>query len=221
MARLFIAVWVPEAVRATVRAALAERRSAVPAADEEAVGDRAPPDGGLRWIPEEDWHVTLAFLGQVGDVHAAVEVLCGSALDLPGPLEAAAGPATACFGRRVLHVPVTGLVALAQAVAAASWPPGAGAALDREPVPHITVARSGPSRSGPSRSGPSRSGPSRSGPSRSGSAGPHAPRTGGGVRVFAGIPVAARWMVDAVALVSSETLLAGARYTEVASRTLR
>ncbi len=206
MARLFIAVWVPEAVRATVRAALAERRSAVPAADEEAVGDRAPPDGGLRWIPEEDWHVTLAFLGQVGDVHAAVEVLCGSALDLPGPLEAAAGPATACFGRRVLHVPVTGLVALAQAVAAASWPPGAGAALDREPVPHITVARSGPSRSGPSRSG---------------SAGPHAPRTGGGVRVFAGIPVAARWMVDAVALVSSETLLAGARYTEVASRTLR
>ncbi len=206
MARLFIAVWVPEAVRATVRAALAERRSAVPAADEEAVGDRAPPDGGLRWIPEEDWHVTLAFLGQVGDVHAAVEVLCGSALDLPGPLEAAAGPATACFGRRVLHVPVTGLVALAQAVAAASRPPGAGAALDREPVPHIAVARSGPSRSGPSRSG---------------SAGPHAPRTGGGVRVFAGIPVAARWMVDAVALVSSETLLAGARYTEVASRTLR
>ena len=201
MARLFIAVWVPEAVRATVRAALAERRSAVPAADEEAAGDRAPPDGGLRWIPEEDWHVTLAFLGQVGDVHAAVEVLCGSALELPGPIEAAAGPATACFGRRVLHVPVTGLVALAQAVAAASWPPGAGAALDREPVPHITVARVGPSRSG--------------------SAGPHAPRTGGGVRVFAGIPVAARWMVDAVALVSSETLLAGARYTEVASRTLR
>lgn len=206
MARLFIAVWVPEAVRATVRAALAARRSAVRAADEEAAGDRVPPDGGLRWIPEEDWHVTLAFLGQVGDVHAAVEVLCGSALELPGPIEAAAGPATACFGRRVLHVPVTGLVALSQAVAAASWPPGAGAALDREPVPHITVARSGPSRSGPSRSG---------------SAGPHAPRLGGGVRVFAGIPVAARWMVDAVALVSSETLLAGARYTEVASRSLR
>ncbi|MDA8379523.1 MAG: hypothetical protein M0020_01610 [Actinomycetota bacterium] len=206
MARLFIAVWVPEAVRATVRAALAARRSAVRAADEEAAGDRVPPDGGLRWIPEEDWHVTLAFLGQVGDVHAAVEVLCGSALELPGPIEAAAGPATACFGRRVLHVPVTGLVALSQAVAAASWPPGAGAALDREPVPHITVARSGPSRSGPSRSG---------------SAGPHAPRPGGGVRVFAGIPVAARWMVDAVALVSSETLLAGARYTEVASRSLR
>ncbi len=206
MARLFIAVWVPEAVRATVRAALAARRSAVRAADEEAAGDRVPPDGGLRWIPEEDWHVTLAFLGQVGDVHAAVEVLCGSALELPGPIEAAAGPATACFGRRVLHVPVTGLVALSQAVAAASWPPGAGAALDREPVPHITVARSGPSRSGPSRSG---------------SAGPHAPRPGGGVRVFAGIPVAARWMVDAVALVSSETLLAGARYTEVATRSLR
>ena len=206
MARLFIAVWVPEAVRATVRAALAARRSAVRAADEEAAGDRVPPDGGLRWIPEEDWHVTLAFLGQVGDVRAAVEVLCGSALELPGPIEAAAGPATACFGRRVLHVPVTGLVALSQAVAAASWPPGAGAALDREPVPHITVARSGPSRSGPSRSG---------------SAGPHAPRPGGGVRVFAGIPVAARWMVDAVALVSSETLLAGARYTEVASRSLR
>ena len=196
MARLFVAVWIPEAVRATVRDALDARRSAMSADDKEAAGDRAPPGGGLRWIPEGNWHVTLAFLGQVGDVDEAVEVFCSCELELPGPLDVVAGPATACFGHRVLHVPVTGLAVLAQRVAAASWPSGVGAALDREPVPHVTVARAGSSRSGPS--GP-----------------------GDGVRAFAGIPVAARWTVDAVALVSSEALPGGACYTEVARRPLR
>ncbi len=51
--RLFVAVEPPPPAREHLDAALAVLR------------ETAPP--GLRWVPSDRWHVTLAFLGEVGD----------------------------------------------------------------------------------------------------------------------------------------------------------
>lgn len=98
-----------------------------------------PSIDGVRWTDRAQWHVTLRFLGAVADaapVHAAL-----SALDAPaGPVAAIIGPAVSRFGRRILHVPVAGLDAIAADVVAATadlgWPPD-----DRPFKGHVTLAR--------------------------------------------------------------------------------
>ena len=122
--RLFIAVWPP----AEVVDALA--------------GLPRPEVAGVRWTRRGQWHVTLRFLGQVAaddldqvtDTFGRIEV--GSA----GPVSAQMGPATACLGRGILHVPVQGLHELARATVEATarvgQPPD-----DRPFHGHLTLAR--------------------------------------------------------------------------------
>jgi RNA 2',3'-cyclic 3'-phosphodiesterase len=119
MPRLFVAVWPPEEV--LDRLAALER----------------PEVAGLRWTRRDQWHVTLRFLGGVPDPAPVVEALTG--LNLP-TADAVLGPAVDRFGRRILHVPVAGLDAVAVGVA------GTTAALGRPPDDrpfhgHITLGR--------------------------------------------------------------------------------
>ncbi len=164
--RLFVAVWPPHEVTDTIAAL---DRPAVP---------------GVRWTTQDQWHVTLRFLGAVADDLAGPlgEALPGG----PAP-EAVAGPATARLGRSILVVPVAGLDDLAAAVVAAT---GAIVAVtEQRPFRgHLTLARAAKGASIP--------------------------------RSLVGVPAAGRWRVGRVSLVQSHTHPAGARYAEVAGRTL-
>lgn len=119
MQRLFVAVWPPPEVLDRL-AALAR-----------------PEFDGLKWTDRNQWHVTLRFLGPVAEQAPVVEAL--RALDL-AVAPAVLGPAMGRFGRRILHVPVAGLDALAAAVVAATSglgePPD-----DRSFRGHVTLAR--------------------------------------------------------------------------------
>lgn len=119
--RLFVAVWPP----AQVAAALAQ----IPIPD-------------VRRVAVERLHVTLRFLGSVedGEVPALVAALRSGVL-LDSPVVASLGPATATFGRHVLHVPVHGLERAAEGVARACRGFGEPAE-DRPFVGHLTLARS-------------------------------------------------------------------------------
>ena len=119
MARLFVAVSPPEEVLARVAAL-----------------DR-PEVAGVRWTDRAQWHVTLRFLGRVDDVAAAVEALGAVRA---GPTVASLGPAVGRFGQRVLHVPVTGLDAVAAAVVTATA--HVGEPPEERPFHgHLTLAR--------------------------------------------------------------------------------
>jgi 2'-5' RNA ligase len=124
---LFVAVSLPEHVVELVRRV-----------------DR-PDVPGLRWTTEEQWHVTLRFLGQI-DAASPVEQalrLVPEALASAGAMQVRAvlGPRVAWFpGRQVLHVPVSGLDSLAQAVGDATAPWSQGAE-DRPFSGHLTLAR--------------------------------------------------------------------------------
>ena len=96
-----------------------------------------PHVAGLRWTEPHQWHVTLRFLGRtdVGEAVAAFRRIA-----VASPVEAVLGPATARFGRRVVHVPVHGLEALAEATVAATA--GVGQPPEDRPfVGHLTLAR--------------------------------------------------------------------------------
>src|SRR5438477_4822491 len=103
--RLFVAVWPPaEAVDAV--AALAR-----------------PPVDGLRWTTPDQWHVTLRFIGSVDDPAPVIAALRGPVAAL-SPASVRMGPVLGRFGRRVLHVPVDGLVDVAGTVNEATAPFG-------------------------------------------------------------------------------------------------
>ena len=130
--RLFVAVWPPDHVLATVATVVDDlRRRAAGAA-------AGGPDKLLRWTAPAQWHVTLRFLGRADE---AVAVSAFRSIE-PGevPARAALGPATGRFGRRVLHVPVHGLAGLAAATAAATA--GVGEPPEDRPFAgHLTLAR--------------------------------------------------------------------------------
>ena len=127
--RLFLALDVPPSVRDALEAAVAPLREA---------------RDGLSWTRAENWHVTLAFLGEVAPgpdpVVAAVEGEVATASPIGLRLDGAGR-----FGRRILWMGVAddppGAVAalgerLQQALAAQDLP------VDRKPVrPHLTLAR--------------------------------------------------------------------------------
>lgn len=131
MSRLFLGLEVPGEVRAAVSAQLDAIRSAH---DE------------LRWSPPEQWHVTLAFLGEVGvEENEIVDAARPAARSAPSEIDlelAGAGR----FGDRVIwfgvHDEPHG--AVAQLGASIKRRLGAaGIAVDDRPVrPHITLARS-------------------------------------------------------------------------------
>jgi 2'-5' RNA ligase len=87
------------------------------------------------------WHVTLRFLGEVDDPQAVHEAVSAVPVNLHvGRVVACLGPATAWFpDGRVLHIPVTGVETLADAVrdATARWGKHGGPAF----AGHVTLAR--------------------------------------------------------------------------------
>lgn len=129
--RLFAALEVPDEVRTSLDAAVASLRDEV---------------AGLRWTPPAQWHLTVAFLGQVeSGVDPVVAALASTVADAPAAIELElAHPGR--FGKRVLWIgvrdepegAVADLGATAQrALAAADLP------VDEKPVsPHLTLARS-------------------------------------------------------------------------------
>jgi len=126
--RLFVAVWPSQEVL--------DRIAALP----------RPEVRGLRWTTPEQWHVTLRFFGEA-DLDEAVAVFGRIAVESTGDTVAALGPATGRFGQRVLHVPVDGLDAVAEAVVRATKKVG----KPPEPRPfkgHLTLARARDRRRG-------------------------------------------------------------------------
>jgi 2'-5' RNA ligase len=125
--RLFVAVSPPENVMEMLR------------------GIERPDDPRLRWTTPDQWHVTLRFLGEVEGPEPVADALTlvPEALAAAGVGEvwAALGPRVAWFpGRQVLHVPVSGLDALARAVVNATAPWGLPPE-DRPFSGHLTLAR--------------------------------------------------------------------------------
>lgn len=120
--RLFVAVWPPEEVVEAIRR--------LP----------RPPLIGARWTREDQWHVTLRFLGDAAEPEEAKQALAKvPATD--SSVVADAGPAVACLGRRVLCVPVAGLEGLASAVIRSTAM--VGRRPERRPfVGHVTLGRS-------------------------------------------------------------------------------
>ncbi len=101
---------------------------------------------GLRFVGVARWHVTLRFLGEVGEdaVDALGDALVACAAEYPRPVECRLGPGTGWFtGVRVLYLPAAGLDGLAAAVRAATLPlvPDP-ATLEPEFNGHLTLARS-------------------------------------------------------------------------------
>jgi 2'-5' RNA ligase len=127
--RLFVAVWPSELARQHVRS--------------------LPRDGwvNVQWTAEDNWHVTLAFLGDA-DIDETTRRLHGGVFP---SATAEVGARMRVLGRNNLVVPVEGLDSLADAVR--------DRVVDEPPPPrfrgHITVGRSIGRRpiSGRSRSG--------------------------------------------------------------------
>lgn len=106
----------------------------------------APSAPDLRWLPREQWHITLQFLGRVADEDVLVERLAVALAPLSAPTIALAGggafPKVARGGVLWLAV-AEGADALADVARAVR---DATAALGHEPEdrpfrPHLTVAR--------------------------------------------------------------------------------
>lgn len=124
--RLFVAILPPPQALAQLDAAL----GAVRARREGATGDAVPrePAAALRWVRPEQWHVTLAFLGEVPPpVAEAVAVRLARVAARHPPLTLAIRGGGR-FGERVLWAGVT------------AWPAGAGGA-DHEDCPGAPAAR--------------------------------------------------------------------------------
>jgi len=127
--RLFVALWPPQEVVEELRAAVA------------AVRDLAP---GVRWTTPEQWHLTLAFLGEVDEAHGAdleVRLARAAARHAPATLRLAGAGR---FGDRVLFVKVTGDVVPVRHLAASVTAAARRARIDvdeRPYRPHLTLAR--------------------------------------------------------------------------------
>jgi 2'-5' RNA ligase len=89
----------------------------------------------VRWVPPDQWHVTLRFLGEA-DEGAAVAAVRGVR---SAPATAIAGPRVSRLGRSVVCLPVIGLERLAADVADAT--DAVGDSPDRRFSGHLTLAR--------------------------------------------------------------------------------
>jgi len=104
----------------------------------------------LRWVPPENWHVTLAFLGSVpDDEHDELVSALRSIGPSASPCTAMLGPETSVLGAHVLCVPVTGLDELASAVRRSTAPFNRSPDRDEPFVGHLTLARARRGRSVP------------------------------------------------------------------------
>jgi 2'-5' RNA ligase len=112
---------------------------------------RAAEERHLRWLPRPQWHLTLQFLGPVGDAEALVDALGPAVAELPAFTVRLQGGGAFPSPRRavVLWIGVeepAPVVALAAAVGDATTRLGYGAE-DRAFHPHLTVARAARPRS--------------------------------------------------------------------------
>jgi 2'-5' RNA ligase len=100
-----------------------------------------PDLGQVRWTTPAQWHVTVRFLGEVGDPSEVIEAVAGAVGSVGATaVEAWLGPVTAWFpGHRVLQVPVVGLDDIAARVRTATsrW----GAPDERPYSGHLTLGR--------------------------------------------------------------------------------
>jgi 2'-5' RNA ligase len=95
-----------------------------------------PRDPGVRWVPQENLHITLRFLGDA-DVDEVGERLDAALLPMA---TAALGPALDLRAERSIVLPVTGVDDLAEVVERAVR--GVGTANERRRfVGHLTLAR--------------------------------------------------------------------------------
>ena len=98
-----------------------------------------PEIEGVRWTDRSQWHVTLRFLGPVTDV-APIYAALTTVEVADAPVTAVLGPAVGRFGQRILHVPASGLDAVAATVVDATA--GLGRPPDDRPLNgHVTLAR--------------------------------------------------------------------------------
>ena len=94
MTRLFVAIWPPDDVL-------------------DALADiERPKDQGVKWVPRENLHITLRFLGDA-DVDEVIARLAD--VNLPAAT-AVVGPAFDLLGERSLISPVAGIDELADVV---------------------------------------------------------------------------------------------------------
>ena len=121
--RLFVGIWPPPDIVAVL------------------AGLPRPEHPGVRWTTEDQWHVTLRFLGEVADddVPLLLDALRGAGTEA-APRVASLGPATTRLGATNLVVPVAGVDDLAEAVRTATTPFGAPPEA-RPFAGHLTVAR--------------------------------------------------------------------------------
>lgn len=122
--RLFVAAWPPDEMRDEIV---------------EWATDQLSPEG-VRWLPADRLHVTLAFAGEV-DEPAGVEAAMRTVAADAAPVEASLGVVTMRFGG-VLAVPVDGLDDLGQAVTDAVAE-AVGSDERRGFRGHLTLARVG------------------------------------------------------------------------------
>jgi RNA 2',3'-cyclic 3'-phosphodiesterase len=115
--RLFVAVWPSEEVL--------EELDDLP----------RPRDPGVRWVPRENQHITLRFLGDADEDEVAAQL---EHAVLPAAV-ARLGPAVDVLAERTLMVPVGGLDELAEAVQRHTR--GLGTSRPRRFVGHLSVAR--------------------------------------------------------------------------------
>ncbi len=132
--RLFAAVELPSDIRTAIEVATAPLRTAIP---------------GFRWVPQENLHLTLVFVGWVRDdevepVRAALETAVAPA----APFTARLGGAGRFPERGKARVLWVGFTAGAEALADVAERARTGVAdrvTDARPFrPHITVARAKP-----------------------------------------------------------------------------
>jgi len=123
--RLFVAVW-PAAPVVALLAGLGR-----------------PSCDGLRWTPDDQWHVTLRFLGSVAKEERDRVSTVLQTLDLAAllPVRVALGPKTIRLGKEILAVPVTGLDRVASTVVGATADIGQAPDVRRFQG-HVTLARS-------------------------------------------------------------------------------
>jgi len=144
--RVFAGLWPTPEVRRHLAGAL---RTAV-GVDAELAPGRAPD--GVRWTPAENWHVTLAFYGDVGEGRA--ELLAEAVAEVAAaarPFELALAGA-GVFAHRTLWAGVGGEVDAVHALVAGCRDAGTAVGARQDDRvrsrPHLTLGRVAPPRGG-------------------------------------------------------------------------